>query len=238
MSASIQENVVVAVEESEKKTKSRKPRGGAGDKPVKEKKVKVAKAVPVSKTWNIPNRHSVGLEQTVFLKHIHALIKELAPELLEREDVRDEFNSLVEYLSKYTNRDFVTWDGRRRPRYIICKTMDVHYEKKPYYTFLGGYGSWQDVKNYNSPLKAEIDGRWIKFWELIAPIILVPLRRAYFEKEIRWRIRTLHKSIMTLNMTTDNKIAHIKKSADEKRQEYIKIINKLLKEDPDHTESV
>jgi hypothetical protein len=238
MSECVQENNVVVSGDEEKKTKGRKPRGGAGDKPVKEKKVKAEKVIPISKTWNVPSKHSVGLQQTLFLKHIHSLIKELAPQLLDREDIRDEFNSLIEYLKQYTSRDFITWPVRSRSRYIVYKIMDEYYTKPSYYTFLGGYGSWQDVKNFHSPVKAEIDARWVKFWELIAPTILTPLRRAYFEKEVRGRIRNIQEAIVSLDKTTEERIATIRSEADSRRKEYIKIINKLLKDDPDYTESV
>jgi hypothetical protein len=238
MSEHVQENTVVVVtEEPAKKTKGRKPRGGAGDKPVKEKKVKPAKVVPVSKTWNAPTKHT-STPQTLFLKHIHALIKELSPELLEKEDIRDEYNSLVEYLSQFTRNEFITWPVRSHERYRLCRNMDEYYKRQSYYTFLGGYGSWQDVKNYDSPLKKEIDGRWVKFWELISPTILAPLRRAYFEKEIRGRIRNLQEIIVSLDKSTEERIAAIRQDADNKRSSCIKRITELLKYDPDNTECV
>ena len=128
MSDTIQENTIViaatTMETPVKKTRGRKAaseaKGGAGDKPVaKERPKKEKKAVPVSKTWNVPRRHDTDLNISAFLIHIHLLIKELCPELLNNSEIRDAYNNLRVFLSNYSHVDLVTFTPRPKNKYNI-----------------------------------------------------------------------------------------------------------------------
>jgi hypothetical protein len=247
MSDAVQENTVVtpvieavtAVVEAApvKRAKGgRKARGGAGDKPVKEKKVKPVKVIPVSKTWNVPNARKPGWQQTNFLKHIHSLIVELAPQLLEMEDIRNEFNSLIEFLSTYTNQDFITWTPSRAGRYAIYSYMGDAYNPK--YSFLCQFGRWQNWRTEQSPEKYAVEERWLKFWELIKPAIWGPLKRVHYEKVYRARIKQYQDSIINIENAVEHKIKDIRERAERQKKYFIEQITKMLKEDADYKEGV
>ena len=51
--------------------------------------------------FTIPPRNTTTYSKTV--KHIYDMIHEAAPQLLERADVRDAFNTFVEFLKKYND---------------------------------------------------------------------------------------------------------------------------------------
>jgi hypothetical protein len=244
MSDAVQENTVVTpvieavtsvVEVAPvMRAKGRKARGGTGDKPVKEKKAKPAKVIPVSKTWNVPRPRGIGSDQTIFLKHIHSLIVELAPELLEMEDIRNEFNSLVEFLSTYTNADFVTWTPNRASRYAIYTYMGSAYNPK--YSFLCQYGRWQNWRTEQSPEKLAIEARWLKFWELIKPAMWAPLKRVHFDKDYRVRIKQFQDTIINIENATEQRIVDLRERAERQKKYFIEQITKMLKEDPDYKE--
>lgn len=88
-------NTNVMIDTPVKKIRSRKVKDGE-------------KSKSISKMWNVPNKNDHHWSQTAFLSHIYSLIKELAPKLLEVEKVRDEFNNLVTFLSKFTDENFTT----------------------------------------------------------------------------------------------------------------------------------
>jgi hypothetical protein len=239
MSNTIQENTATAtmsvtMDTPVKKVGDRKAKkganGGAGDKPEKPKKGK--KLVPVSKTWNVPTKHDAAWEQTKFLKHVHSLIKELAPQLLETSSIRDEFNKLVELLSKFTNTDFVSWIPSPRSRYSLCLTMNAHYVDK--YSFLGNYGRWQNWTTRLSPEKESIENEWLKFWNLIKPTIWGPLKKVHFDTECRDRIKNYQQTVIAIEYEVERKIAQIREKAENQKKYYIEQITNLLKQDPDY----
>jgi hypothetical protein len=236
MSDAVQENTVINVAEGApvKGNKGRNVRGGAGDKPVKEKKVKPAKVIPVSKTWNVPRPRGIGSDQTIFLRHIHSLILELAPQLLEMEDIRNEFNSLVEFLSRYTNADFVTWTPSKGGRYSIYTYMGSAYNPK--YSFLCQCGRWTNWRTEQSPEKLAVEARWLKFWELIKPAIWGPLKRVHFDKDYRVRIKQFQDTIINIETATEQRIVDLRERAERQKKYFIEQITKMLKEDPDYKE--
>ena len=241
MSDTIQENTIIVdatatatamdtpVKKARGKKAAREATGGAGDKPKKEKK-----PVPVSKTWNVPTKHDAAWEQTKFLKHIHSLIKELAPQLLEMEDVRDEFNNLVDFLSKFTNTDFVTWTPGPRNRYSIYLNMGSSYSDK--FSFLGNYGRWQNWTTRLSPEKEEIENKWLRFWNIIKPAIWAPLNRVYFNTECRVRIKNYQDTVIAIEYGIERKIAELREKAERQKKWYIEQIGHLLKHDPNYKE--
>jgi hypothetical protein len=211
-----------------KKAKS-EAKGGAGEKPKKE-----TKPVPVSKTWNIPTKHDVAWEQTKFMKHLHSLIKELSPQLLEMENIRDEFNKLVEFLSKFNNTVFVTWIPGPRSRYSLCLNMDVYYVDK--HSFLGNYGRWQNWVTRHSPEKESIENEWLKFWNLIKPAMWEPLKRVHFDTECRARIKNYQQTVVAIEYDAERRIEEIRNKAENQKKWCIEQITNMLKHDPDYKE--
>lgn len=251
MSDTIQENTIVetvanaiAMETPVKKTRGKKAAsevaGGAGDKPVAtekaEKPKKEKKVVPVSKTWNVPTKHHSHWDQTKFLKHIHSLIKELAPQLLEMDCIRDEFNNLIDFLSKFANTDFVTWTPGIRNRYSIYLTMDSGYDEK--YSFFGSYGRWQNWSTMLSPEKEEVKNKWLTFWNLIKPAIWGPLHRAYFDTDCRSRIKNYQDTVIAIEYGLERKIAELREKAERQKIWYIDQIRHLLTHDPEYKDTV
>jgi hypothetical protein len=253
MSDNIQETNTVTIDASTmetpvKKTRGRKAAseatGGAGDKPVSKEKVKkekvkkVKKEKPkkekaplhVSKTWNVPTRHDRHWEQTRFLKSLHSLIKELTPHLLEMEDIRDEYNKLVEFLSKFDNTHFRTWNTSPSTKYSLYANMGHIYNEK--YTFLGSQGRWQDWRTENSHERKLVEGEWLKFWNLIKPVIWEPLAKIYFEKNYRVLIKKYQETVIALENDLERRIRVLRDNTEHRKKWYIEQITNMLKHDP------
>lgn len=64
--------------------------------------------------FTIPPRNTTTYSKTV--KHIYDMIHEAAPQLLERADVRDAFNTFVEFLKKYNNI-LTSWSNGQHYKY-------------------------------------------------------------------------------------------------------------------------
>jgi len=81
-----------------------------------EKKPKVGKRVKKDKfnNFTIPPRNTTSYSKSV--KHIYDMINEAAPQLLGRDDVRNAFNTYVEFLKKY-NDILVSWSNGVKYKY-------------------------------------------------------------------------------------------------------------------------
>jgi hypothetical protein len=150
------------------------------------------------------------------------------------EDIRNEFNSLVEFLSTYTHQDFITWAPKRANRYAIYSYMSDAYNPK--YSFLCQYGRWQHWRTEQSPEKQAVEARWLKFWEMIKPAIWGPLKRVHFDRDYRVRIKQYQDTIINIENATEQKIADIRERAEKQKKYFIEQITKMLKEDPDYEE--
>lgn len=243
MSDTIQENTTDAtdtttIETHAKRTRGRKARGGAGDKLITtEKVVKEKKPILISKTWNIPSRRDGAWEQTKIMKYFHSLIKDLAPQLLEMENVRDAYNNLVEFLSTFTNQQFITYlPLKTRCYYNLHKYMGIKHSYKTNITDILGI-KWASRAVKNTPEGVSVETECLNFWNIIRPSIWKPLQRAYFEKVCRVRIKNFQEEIEKIDINTQNKIANTIKLAENRKKWYISQINDMLKYDPAYKET-
>lgn len=236
MSEAIQENIVVdSVTSTIPEKKAKRARGGAGvkekvkkEKIEKVKKVKEVKPIPVNKTWKIPSRNDTSWEQTKFLKHVHSLIKELVPQLLDMEDMRDAFNKVVECLSTFTSADFISFIPSATNRYKIYEPI-VEYE---IYSFLGNCGRICSCRENYASTKTKIQNEWLTFWNLIKPFILEHLEAKHFEKVHRQTIKKYQDAIHNLEDRAEQRITQIRETAENHKKWYIERVIELLKKDP------
>ena len=131
-------------EKVEKVPKEKVPKEKAPkeEKPKKEKKVKVDKY----NGFKVPPK--TGPKSTRCVNHIYDMIKEAAPTLLERDDVRTAFNNFVDCLRKYDDT-FESWVPPKYNKYM----SGIKIIENDKYSLLKGltgrfkteYGSWEDV---------------------------------------------------------------------------------------------
>ena len=96
-------------EKVEKPKKEKVPKAEKAEKPKKEK-------VDKYNGFKVPAR--TGPSSTRCVNHIYDMIKEAAPTLLERDDVRTAFNNFVECLRKY-DTEIESWVPPKYNRYSI-----------------------------------------------------------------------------------------------------------------------
>lgn len=242
MSDAIQENIVVdhAVIHTVPEKRDKIARRGAGVKVKKEKvkkerveKVKETKPLPINKSWIIPSRNDNSWEQTKFLKHVHSLIKELVPHLLDMEDIRDAFNKLVKCLSTFTSADFISYIPSAKTRYKIYSHDDYEI-----YSFLGNCGRICSCKEDYASIKTQIQNEWLIFWNLIKPFILEHLEEKHFEKVHRLTIKRYQNAIHDLEDRTERKITQIREISENHKKWYIERIIEILKKDPKYKHDV
>ena len=129
-------------EKVEKPKKEKVPKVEKEEKPKKQKKVKVDKY----NGFKVPPK--TGPRSTRCVNHIYDMIKEAAPTLLERDDIRTAFNNFVDCLRKYDDT-FESWAPPKYNKY----TTGVKIIENDKYSLLKGltgrfkkeYDSWKDV---------------------------------------------------------------------------------------------
>ena len=102
------------VPKAEKPKKEKVPKAEKAEKPKKEK-------VDKYNGFKVPAR--TGPSSTRCVNHIYDMIKEAAPTLLERDDVRTAFNNFVECLRKY-DTEIESWVPPKYNRYSIGIKID------------------------------------------------------------------------------------------------------------------
>lgn len=129
----------VVVETPQKVKKTRAPKAEKVEKP---KKVKVDKF----NGYKIPSK--AGPKSTKYIPHLYGMIKEAAPALLERDDVRTAFNNFVDCLRKYDD-SLESWAPAKYSKY----TTGIKLNEKDQYSYLKGlpcrfkgeYESWRNA---------------------------------------------------------------------------------------------
>lgn len=125
-----------------KKEKVEKPKKEKIEKPKKEKKVKVDKY----NGFKVPPKS--GPRSTRCVNHIYDMIKEAAPTLLERDDVRTAFNNFVDCLRKY-DTEIESWVPPKYNRY----SMGIKIDENNKYSHLKGLNCRfkNEYSAYNNP---------------------------------------------------------------------------------------
>jgi hypothetical protein len=135
-----------------------------------------------------------------YARHIYEMIKEGAPELLEREDVKKAYNDFVECLDSYAGR-LESWKTPKYARY----TSGIKPEANNAYTvfgslpirFLNEYESWNkpDLKKQIQEDSAVIKAKYAVLYELIKRDVVHYMERKNHEITSKRTLEYYHKSI-------------------------------------------
>jgi hypothetical protein len=208
------DNVVETPVEKVKKTRAPK-----AEKPKKEK-VEKPKKVKVDKYNGFKVPAKTGPKSTKCVTHIYDMIKEAAPTLLERDDVRTAFNNFVDCLRKY-DLELESWVPPKYNKY----NAGIRINEKEAYSYLKGlpcrfkneYDSWKsaDLKKKLTEDSNDVLNTYKPLYDLIKRDVVPYMETKYWENKSKKDIEYYHNQMEKLERdikTYENSIIHTRKT--------------------------
>ena len=207
------DNVVVETP-AVKKTRAPKAEKPKKEKVEKPKKVKVDKY----KGFKVPAK--TGPKSTKCVTHIYDMIKEAAPALLDRDDVRTAFNNFVDCLRKYDDT-LESWAPVKYNKY----NTGIKINEKDTYSYLKGlscrfkyeYDTWKntELKKQLVDDSNDIVNTYRPLYDLIKRDVVPYMETKHWENKSKKDIEYYHNQMEKLETAIkgyENSIAHTRKT--------------------------
>ena len=175
----------------------KKTRAPKAEKPTKEKKVNVDKY----NGFKVPAK--AGPKSTGCVIHIYDMIKEAAPTLLERDDVRTAFNNFVDCLRKYDDL-LESWAPTKYTKY----DTGIKIIENDEYTYLRGlpcrfkneHAAWKnaDAKKKLIEDSNDVVSAYRPLYDLIKRDIVPYMETKYWENKSKKDIKYYHNQMEKL----------------------------------------
>jgi hypothetical protein len=176
-------------------TKSKRaPKEPKAEKPKKEKKVKVDKY----NGFKVPAKS--GPRTTKCVNHIYDMIKEAAPTLLERDDVRTAFNNYVDCLRKYDGA-IESWTPSAKYKYSSGIKIDENNKFSPLkglpcrFSYTYNTGEYEMLKDKVSDSATIILNAYRPLYDLIKRDVVPYMEIKHWEIRSKKDIENYHKII-------------------------------------------